>query len=103
MAAMAAVIDDGIEFEDLLELSGLPEDAVLDNLEHLIRAKVLLEERSQRSEVYRFGNPLLREAALEHFSGRKRRKLHERYARMLEARVVEPVRLAHHWTQAGFM
>ena len=100
LLAVAGVIGERPGFEDLRDLSGRDEDDVLDDLEQLIRAKLLLEERHGRSEVYRFTHPLLRETILAGVSQRKLRKLHERYARILETRKVEPGVLAHHFAQA---
>jgi tetratricopeptide (TPR) repeat protein/predicted Ser/Thr protein kinase len=101
LLGVAGVIGESLEFEDLRELSGRDEDAVLDDLEQLIRTKLLLEERRGRSEVYRFTHPLLRETILTGISNRKLRKLHERYAGMLVTRKAEPGVLAHHFAQAG--
>jgi tetratricopeptide (TPR) repeat protein len=101
LLSVAGVIGESLEFEELRELSGRDEDDVLDDLEQLIRAKLLLEERRGRTEVYRFTHPLLRETILAGVSNRKLRKLHERYAAMLEVRKAEPGVLAHHFAQAG--
>jgi tetratricopeptide (TPR) repeat protein/predicted Ser/Thr protein kinase len=101
LLGVAGVIGESLEFEELRELSGRNEDDVLDDLEQLIRAKLLLEERRGRTEVYRFTHPLLRETILAGVSNRKLRKLHERYAGMLETRKAEPGVLAHHFAQAG--
>jgi tetratricopeptide (TPR) repeat protein len=107
LAAFAAVIGEVLEFDSLLELSGLEENPVLDDLERLIRAKVLIEERRGKTEVYRFAHPLMREAALEGLSARRRRSLHARYAELLEAQSLaagagaEPAVLAVHLALAG--
>ncbi len=101
LAAFAAVIGEVLDFDSLLELSGLEENPLLDDLERLIRAKVLLEERRGRDEVYRFAHPLMREAALEGLSARRRRNLHARYAQLLEGKGVEPAVLAVHLAFAG--
>jgi tetratricopeptide (TPR) repeat protein/predicted Ser/Thr protein kinase len=101
LLGVAGVIGEKLEFEALRELSGQTEDEVLDGLEVLIRAKLLLEERRGRTEVYAFTHPLLREAVLAGITGRKLRKLHERYAEMLKTRNAESGVLAHHFAQAG--
>ena len=101
LAAFAAVIGEVLDFDSLLELSMLEENPLLDDLERLIRAKVLLEERRGRSEVYRFAHPLMREAALEGLSARRRRNLHARYAQLLEEKGAEPAVLAVHLAFAG--
>ncbi len=101
LAAFAAVIGEVLDFDSLLELSGLEENPLLDDLERLIRAKVLLEERRGRDEVYRFAHPLMREAALEGLSARRRRNLHARYAQLLEVKGAEPAVLAVHLAFAG--
>ena len=101
LAAFAAVIGEVLDFDSLLELSGLEENPLLDDLERLIRAKVLIEERRGRTELYRFAHPLMREAALEGLSARRRRTLHTRYADSLEAKGAEPAVLAVHLALAG--
>jgi tetratricopeptide (TPR) repeat protein/predicted Ser/Thr protein kinase len=101
LAAFAAVIGEVLDFDSLLELSGLEENPLLDDLERLIRAKVLIEERQGRSELYRFAHPLMREAALEGLSARRRRRLHARYAESLAAKGAEPAMLAVHLALAG--
>jgi serine/threonine protein kinase/tetratricopeptide (TPR) repeat protein len=101
LAAFAAVIGEVLDFDSLLELSGLEENPLLDDLERLIRAKVLIEERRGRTELYRFAHPLMREAALEGLSARRRRTLHARYADSLEAKGAEPAVLAVHLALAG--
>jgi tetratricopeptide (TPR) repeat protein len=101
LAAFAAVIGEVLDFDSLLELSGLEENPLLDDLERLIRAKVLIEERRGRTELYRFAHPLMREAALEGLSARRRRSLHARYAESLEAKGAEPAVLAVHLALAG--
>jgi eukaryotic-like serine/threonine-protein kinase len=100
LAATAAAIGETVGFEALLALSGAGEDAMLDDLEQLIRARILLEERLGREEVYRFAHPLLRDAALEDLSGRKRRRLHARYAELLRVQNADPARLAEHYLQS---
>lgn len=100
LAATAAAIGDTLSFEALLELSGREEDALLDDLDQLIRARILLEERVGREEVYRFAHPLLRDAALEGMGQRKRRRLHARYAELLVARDADPALLAEHLLQS---
>jgi tetratricopeptide (TPR) repeat protein len=101
LAAFAAVIGEVLDFDSLLELSMLEENPLLDDLERLIRAKVLIEERRGRTELYRFAHPLMREAALEGLSARRRRTLHARYADSLEAKGAEPAVLAVHLALAG--
>jgi predicted ATPase len=101
LAAFAAVIGEVLDFDSLLELSRLEENPLLDDLERLIRAKVLLEERRGRTELYRFAHPLMREAALEGLSARRRRTLHARYVNSLEAKGAEPAVLAVHLALAG--
>jgi tetratricopeptide (TPR) repeat protein len=101
LAAFAAVIGEVLDFDSLLELSGLEENPLLDDLERLIRAKVLIEERRGRTELYRFAHPLMREAALEGLSARRRRTLHARHADSLEAKGAEPAVLAAHLALAG--
>jgi tetratricopeptide (TPR) repeat protein len=101
LAAFAAVIGEVLDFDSLLELSGLEENPLLDDLERLIRAKVLIEERRGRTELYRFAHPLMREAALEGLSARRRRTLHARHADSLEAKGAEPAVLAVHLALAG--
>jgi tetratricopeptide (TPR) repeat protein len=100
LAATAAAIGETMNFDALLELSGRDEDALLDDLDQLIRARILLEERVGREEVYRFAHPLLRDAALEGMGIRKRRRLHARYAEILVARDADPALLAEHLLQS---
>jgi tetratricopeptide (TPR) repeat protein len=100
LAAIAAVIGDEVAFDPLLELSGWEEDNALDSLEELLRAGIAVEERRGRDEVYRFAHPLLREVAVAQLSQRKKRRLHARYAKMLEESGAEPELLALHWGEA---
>jgi serine/threonine protein kinase/tetratricopeptide (TPR) repeat protein len=102
LASVAAVIGETLRLDELVRLSGRNEDELLDDLERLIRAKLLLEERVGREERYRFAQPLLRDAALERLSPAHRRRLHLNYAETLEEHPnPNPEALTGHWAQAG--
>lgn len=99
--ASMAIIGEEVVFEDLLQLSGLGEDDLLDRVEELIRQGTLREVRRGREEAYRFGHPLMRQLALDQLSQRRKRRLHGRYAQLLEQPSAPPNRLAYHHALAG--
>lgn len=99
--ASMAIISEEVVFDDLLELSGIDQDQLLDRLEELIRLGSLREIKRGRDEVYRFGHPLLRQLTLDQLSQRKRRRLHGRYAQLLDGRSAPAAQRAYHHALAG--
>ncbi|WP_163508273.1 ATP-binding protein [Fodinicola acaciae] len=79
--------------ELLLTVSDLSED----DLHRALRALVDQEQLAVRADGYAIRHDLIREAVYQALLPHDRRRLHERYARV----VTEPAALAEHWTAAG--
>jgi len=101
----AAVI--GKEFAlDILESVGeCEEEALVDDLDLLVKSKILVEDTGKGRDGYRFTSTALRDAVYEGISNVKRRMLHKRVAKAIEdlygkgsTEVVYT--LAHHYTMA---
>jgi class 3 adenylate cyclase/tetratricopeptide (TPR) repeat protein len=82
---LAAVIGQQFSFDLLLEVSGLPEDRLLEMVEEWLAAHLVVEQRQGRDELYRFHHALIRETLYEELSLRRGARLHERVGAALEA------------------
>ena len=98
----------GYEFAyDILQpASGLAEDDLLDLLDSLLRAQLLMEVRDPRQDKYRFTHAKIREVVYGTLSGARRKKMHRSAGDAIEklypARLAEMSPLmAHHYTQGG--
>ena len=90
----------------LQAVTGLGDEALHADLQHLQAAEFLSETRQLPAPTYTFKHALTREAAYRSLLASTRQQLHQRIAQVLEARfadVVEtqPELLAHHYTEAG--
>jgi DNA-binding SARP family transcriptional activator len=110
----AAVLEPGLDFSTLRRVSGRGEEEMLDALDVLIQAGVLVE----RGGPYEFPHPLVAAVVRAGLSGARRNFLHRRAAEALEESQATPImrrgpefvaqsaaqlagRLAQHWEQAG--
>ena len=101
----AAACGRSFSFGLLTAVSGVDEANLRDALHHLLRLDLLQEERRWPEPSYRFKHALIQEAAYRTLLRSRRRDLHARAARWLQARYAEsPERVyglvAHHWLSA---
>jgi eukaryotic-like serine/threonine-protein kinase len=94
-ASAAAAIGEGFDFDLLQTLTGGDEDDLLDDLDELLRANLLVDVGPDR---YRFAHPLLRETLHGRIVDRRRRRYHRTLAELLAARPGTPpgVLAEHH-------
>src|SRR5207249_11753975 len=90
----------------LQAVTGLGDEALHDDLQHLQAAEFLYETRHLPTPTYTFKHVLTREAAYQSLLASTRRQVHQRIAQVLEAQfagLVEtpPEVLAHHYRQSG--
>jgi len=79
----------------------LDEDKLIDALETAARAQLIEELRGKSGEVYAFVHALIPTTLRESVSGRRRRRLHQRVAKAIEAlRPNDDEALAHHFAAA---
>ena len=71
-----AVLDQDVSFEILSEVSGLPEEELLQLLDELIQQKILAEDWATGAERYRFDHPGIREAVYLQLSEEARKRYH---------------------------
>jgi class 3 adenylate cyclase/regulation of enolase protein 1 (concanavalin A-like superfamily) len=101
---LAAVIGQQFSFELLLQASEREEERLLKMLDEWLGAHLVIEERREREELYRFQHALIREVLYDEPTLRRRARLHERVGEALEA-VYEHQReehldeLAYHFSQ----
>ncbi len=96
---VASAIGRDFYFETLQQLLQTDEDALLDDLDELLRAD-LIEEQS--ADLYRFSHLLLRETLHDSLSARRRRRYHQNIADMLRSRAdVPPGDLAEHYAETA--
>src|SRR5579883_1757836 len=102
----AAILEQPIELEDILQVSQLSEPEGLAALDEALRSR-LLQERSPEGEqeaiTYRFAHDLIREIIYTEQGLTQRQRLHQRAFRWLHARQSPPARLAYHAQQAGMV
>lgn len=97
--SVAAVVGADLDVELLAALCELPEDTLLEALDHSRRARVIEETGADR---YRFAHALVRATLVEEQSATRKRRLHQRIAEVIEKLWPEDlVSLAHHYTEAG--
>ncbi|MDZ7704610.1 MAG: protein kinase [Trueperaceae bacterium] len=96
---VASAIGRNFYFETLQQLLDVDEDALLDDIDELLRAN-LIEERS--ADLYRFSHLLLRETLHDSLNARRRRRYHQNIADMLRSRAdVPPSELAEHYAETA--
>lgn len=92
-----AVLGDGCAFEQVRDVSGLPEVEALDAIEELLRRGLVRE----RDSGYDFAHDKLREVAYAELSATRRRMLHRRSLQTLEQTAAPAAQLAYHAIEAG--
>lgn len=80
----AAVLGREFAFDVLCGMLGWAEDALLDALDDLLRARLLEEARSTREDRYRFAHAKILEVAYCELSAARRRRLHRAAGAALE-------------------
>lgn len=80
----SSVIGRRFRFDDLMEISNIEEEKVIDGLEELMEHKLISEVENSEDEVYNFDNPVVREIAYENLSRSRKRFLHKRVAKVIE-------------------
>ena len=101
----AAACGRSFSFGLLQAVAGVEDAQLRDALHHLLRVDLLQEERRWPEASYRFKHALIQEAAYRTLLQARRRDLHARAARWLQARyAASPERVyglvAHHWLAA---
>ena len=103
---LAAILGREFDFETLLRAgdpstSSGSEEALIEALEDAERAQLVEEVKGKGGEVYAFVHALIPTTLREGVSGRRRRRLHQRAARAIEAlRPDDYEALAHHFAAA---
>ncbi len=77
----ASVIGRDFDFDTLMDLANADEDALLDDIDTLLRANLI---RERKDDHYRFAHPLLRDIMHNALNPRRRRRYHEALAEQLE-------------------
>lgn len=96
--AVAAVAGTETDFALLHQVLSLAPADLLDALDRILMAQLLVEE----GDGYRLTHPLVRSALYERLSQTRRRYLHARIGAALEGKV-RPAVLLHHFRQAGVL
>jgi len=102
----AAVVGHDVPVPLLQAVTGLADEALHEDLQHLQAAEFLYETRRLPVPTYTFKHALTREAAYQSLLASTRRQIHQRIAQELEAQFVglvetQPEMVAHHYTEAG--
>jgi tetratricopeptide (TPR) repeat protein len=87
-------------FNDARELLGWEDDAALDALEALVRAKLVSETPGSNGEGFRFRHPLYTDILTGSIMSLKRRKMHAKAAALLESRA-GALELCIHYLEAN--
>ncbi len=106
VVAVASVVGRRFDFDTLRLAGRFDEDTLLDVLDELLRARVIREDPTGRTERYDFNHDKMREVAYAEISPARRKRLHQRVAEALEQRNAgdpDPVagELARHYELAG--
>jgi tetratricopeptide (TPR) repeat protein len=99
-ARAASVLGRAFFFEDARNLLEWSDDAALDSLETLARAKLISETPGTNGEGFRFTHPSYAELIGAGLMSLKRRRLHAKAALLLEERAA-PLELTEHLLEAG--
>jgi predicted ATPase len=102
----AAVVGHDVPVPLLQAVTGLTDEALHNDLQHLQAAEFLYETRQLPAPTYTFKHALTREAAYQSLLASTRRQLHQCIAQVLEAQFAglvetQPEVLAHHYRQSG--
>lgn len=106
IAQIASVIGDGFRFELLQGVYPLEERVLRHSLDQLVDSELLQRSGGPGNPVYTFKHALLREAAYQSLTKRRRQKYHRLVAEALEEKFpeaadAEPEMLAHHYAEAN--
>ena len=99
-ARAASVLGRAFLFDDARALLDWSDDAALDALETLARAKLVIETPGTNGEGFRFTHPSYAELLEVGLMSLKRRRLHAKAATLLETRAA-PLELTEHYLEAG--
>ncbi len=99
-ARAASVLGRAFLFNDARALLDWSDDAALDALETLVRAKLVIETPGTNGEGFRFTHPSYAELLGIGLMSLKRRRLHAKAATLLETRAA-PLELTEHYLEAG--
>ncbi|MGD0311950.1 MAG: adenylate/guanylate cyclase domain-containing protein [Acidimicrobiales bacterium] len=108
VAQVAAVLGRTFTPDLLAEVSGMDPGLLARHLERVVHSGLLLHDRSPHGEEYVFKHVLIQEVAYESLLRRNRRAIHERVARVLDAKItdgvtVAPELVARHYEVAGLL
>ena len=96
----AAVVGETWPLKIVEHLAESPEDVLLDDLERALKAN-LIRVVDEQDEVYQFSHGLIREVLYTQQLARRRKRLHERIGRYLEAEdSLNVARMAYHFFEA---
>jgi tetratricopeptide (TPR) repeat protein len=99
---VAAVIGREFDFATLAHASGLPDDELIDALEHAQHAQLINEVQRARAESFVFAHALIPSTVRESMGGLRRHRLHRQVAAAIEAlRPTDFESLAYHYSQVG--
>jgi predicted ATPase len=106
LAQLAATLGREFSYALLKAVCGWDDDRLRANLERLVSAEFLFQERTPPHATYRFKHALIQEAAYQSLLKTVRQAHHQRIANTLRAEFPDVVRahpelLAHHYTAAG--
>lgn len=101
VAQTAAVIGREFAYELLARVAGLPEDELIDAVERLVTARLLVRRRSAQVLTYAFQHALVRDAAYSSLLRKAQETLHAKVARVMtqdfpDIAELQPELLAHH-------
>lgn len=104
--ATAAIIGRDFPFELLRDVTETSEDALLDQLEEALRARILSERKIGQIEVFQFVDAPIHEYLVQEISLIRRRKYHKKIAELMEQKHpdllrAQPERLAFHYLHVG--
>lgn len=102
---LAAVIGKIFTFDELVEVTGHDEDELLDAIDNLLKAKILVEKQNIHGEYYEFAHMKLKDICLEQLSQRRLVRTHLKVAKALEKLYSQRLdeyfeALAFHYTEA---
>jgi tetratricopeptide (TPR) repeat protein len=100
----AAVIGREFTFHLLSELTEIQKERLLDYIDVLLEAKLILEDLSSEEDLFRFDNPMILDVAYSQISRSRRRYLHTQIGKILEEKNINDVSnvvfdLANHFSK----
>jgi DNA-binding CsgD family transcriptional regulator len=82
---LLAALGQRIELDELVQVSGRPQDELGDVLDALLRQRLVVEEERSRSLTYEIAHPLIQETIYQSIAGARKRSIHRGIARALLA------------------